>query len=72
MARKSPDLNPIEHIWVAKKRILKKYRKKVLQIWDEFFQEKINSFVLSFIKKLKLVIIKNALIYHLRTQARDE
>lgn len=49
------------------KRILKKYRnlkknefiQKVLQIWDEFPQEKINSLVLSFKNRIKLVIAKN-------------
>ena len=54
---KSPDLNPIEYLWGDIKRIL--FKLKVIQIWDEFPQEKNNSLVLSFKKRLKLVLAKN-------------
>ncbi len=63
----SPDLNPIEHLWGAIKRILKKYQnlskssfiEKVIQIWDNFPQESINRLVESFEDRLKLLITKN-------------
>ena len=57
----SPDLNPIEHLWPAIKRILKGKRftstsqliEKVKEIWYSFPQEKINSLVSSFETRLK-------------------
>lgn len=60
----SPDLNPIEHLWGAIKRILKgqiftnkiDLIQKVQEIWYSFPQEKINELVLSFETRLKLVI----------------
>lgn len=63
----SPDLNPIEHLWGAIKRILKTIKinskeeliQKVTEIWESFPQESIDSLVLSFPTRLKWVISEN-------------
>lgn len=63
----SPDMNPIEHLWGAIKRILKKERnldkngfiQKVQEIWNNFSQESIDDLVRSFTNRLKLVIIND-------------
>lgn len=60
----SPDLNPIEHLWGAIKRILKTIKihskdeliEKVQQIWEAFLQESINNLILSFHSRLRTVI----------------
>ena len=63
----SPDLNPIEHLWGAIKRILETIKihstdeliEKVQQIWEAFPQESINKLVLSFHGRLRTVIYEN-------------
>lgn len=60
----SPDLNPIEHLWGAIKRILKTKRvgsrtelvRIVQEIWDAFPQESIDSLVESFATRLRMVV----------------
>ena len=63
----SPDLNPIEHLWGAIKRILKTKQisskaellNTVQEIWENFPQEVINRLVLSFHGRLRTVIQEN-------------
>ena len=63
----SPDLNPIEHLWGAIKKILKSETinskleliEKVQQIWESFPQSSINNLVLSFEGRLRMVITEN-------------
>ena len=63
----SPDLNPIEHLWGAIKRILKTKQissktdllNTVKEIWVQFPQEVINRLVLSFHGRLRTVIQEN-------------
>lgn len=63
----SPDLNPIEHLWGAIKRILKTLKikskeeliEKVTTIWEAFPQSAINNLVLSFHGRLRTVIYQN-------------
>ena len=63
----SPDLNPIEHLWGAIKKIIQNriFNTKlelfnfISQIWDEFPQNKIDELCLSFNSRLKTVINSN-------------
>ncbi len=63
----SPDINPIENLWGAMKRILKTFKidsksdliEKVLSIWELFPQDSINRLVLSFSGRLRTVISEN-------------
>ena len=63
----SPDLNPIEHLWGAMKRILKTKKvstkdeliKEIYAIWGSFSQESINNLVKSFRDRLQTVIEYN-------------
>ena len=60
----SCDLNPIEHLWLAIKRILKKYKiltkeeliQKINEIWELFPQNSINKLVDSFNGRLRMLI----------------
>ena len=60
----SPDLNPIEHLWGAMKRILKQKQPKnkeelidtINEIWESFPQDSIDRLVLSFNARLRTVI----------------
>ena len=64
----SPDLNPIEHLWGAMKRMIQARINEVEtkadlirivnEVWDAFPQESINRLVLSFAGRLRLVIAK--------------
>lgn len=63
----SPDLNPIEHLWGAIKRIINRQRietkeeliQAVMDAWDQFPQESIHRLVLSFHARLRTLIHEN-------------
>lgn len=63
----SPDLNPIEHLWGAMKRIIKTKSinskedliNTVQEIWNNFPQSSIDELILSFKTRLRLVIALN-------------
>lgn len=63
----SPDLNPIENLWGAIKRILKfenintksEFIEKVKFIWENFPQDSINNLISTFIGRLRKVIEEN-------------
>ena len=60
----SPDINPLENLWGAMKRILKTFKidsksdliEKVIYIWDLFLTDSINRLVLSFSGISRIVI----------------